>query len=221
MGLRVIGAGLGRTGTLSLKLALEILGLKRCCHMFELVEFYDRVPYWVQAGRGEKVDWDKAFKGFDSTVDWPAAPFFRQLADYYPEAKVVLTVRDPDEWFASAASTIAPIMIEMSLQKSLPHGEMMSQIMNVFGGNFNSSVHCISVYKKHNEEVKRTIPPDRLLVMEVAEGWKPLCEFLRLPIPDAPFPKINNRHEFREIANDHLERLRSRLQSGDINTTNG
>lgn len=213
MALSVIGAGLGRTGTLSLKLALETLGFKRCCHMFELVEHYDRVPLWAKASRGEKVNWDEVFTGFDCTVDWPAATYYRELADHYPNAKVVLTVRNADQWFESTKATIAPVMYEMALQSSYPHSAMMLHILRSFGGNFESRQRCIDVYNKHNEEVKRTISPDRLLVIDISAGWQPLCEFLNVSIPDSPFPRINDRNQFPVVLDGHLKQLQTKLQS--------
>jgi hypothetical protein len=215
MSIAVIGAGLGRTGTYSLKLALEILGFGKCCHMFELVEHADRVPYWVQAALNENLPWDKALEGFGATVDWPGASFYRQLADHYPGAKVILTIRDSDEWYRSTQATIAPIVTQMARGTS-PHAMMMRHIvLRMFDGDFQSREHCIAVFNRHNEEVRHNIPPERLLVYRVTEGWVPLCKFLNKEVPTQAFPATNNQDEFHQIASDRLDKLK-RLLDGNL-----
>jgi Sulfotransferase domain len=95
MALRVIGAGFGRTGTHSLKLALEQLGFAPCHHMYEVRAHPEQLAFWQAAARGELPDWDEVFAGFAAQVDWPGARFWRELAEHFPHAKVILSVRRP------------------------------------------------------------------------------------------------------------------------------
>jgi hypothetical protein len=201
MALSVIGAGVGRTGTLSLKLALERLGFGPCYHTREVFEHLDaHVPLWDRAARGESVDWDALFHGYTSSVDFPSSAFYRELADHYPSAKVVLTVRDPERWFQSFSDTIRRPLTEPLPDHLAAWGAMTNRaiIERVFLGNALDKAHVIARYQHHNEEVQRVISPDRLLVYQVSQGWEPLCEFLGVPIPDEPFPKTNTTDEFRE-----------------------
>jgi hypothetical protein len=200
MTLSVIGAGLGRTGTLSLKIALEQLGLGPCYHMKEVFEHLDHVPMWQRAADGEAVDWDALFAGYRSAVDFPAAAFYEALAAHYPAAKVILTVRDPDRWFQSVDATIFH-----PLRRPLPApladwGRMVRKAIleRVFEGDVDDRDHVIACYERHNAAVQRTNPAERLLSYEVSQGWEPLCAFLGVPIPDGPFPKVNTTSEFQE-----------------------
>jgi hypothetical protein len=201
MPLDVIGAGLGRTGTLSLKLALERVGFAPCYHMKEVFEHLeDHVPLWDQAARGESVDWDALFRGYRSAVDFPVASFYRELADYYPKAKVVLTLRDPERWFQSFSDTIMRPLTQPLPDNLAEWGAMTRKAIleRVFKGNALDKAHVIERFRHHNDEVERTIAPERLLVYEVSQGWKPLCEFLGCSIPDEPFPRVNTTDEFQE-----------------------
>jgi hypothetical protein len=200
MALSVIGAGLGRTGTLSLKLALERLGFDRCYHMKEVFEHLDHVPVWDKAADGEAVDWDALFNGYRSAVDFPAASFHRELADRYPDARIILTVRNPDTWYQSASETILRALDGPLPDHLTAWGEMARKTVvdRAFGGNPTGRDHLIACYERHNEEVRRTYSPDRLLVYEVSEGWEPLCQFLKVSVPDEPFPRVNTTDEFRE-----------------------
>ena len=194
MPLKVIGAGLGRTGTLSLKFALEQLG--RCYHMMEVFGIPAAPGQWSRAADGLPVDWEEVFDGFGCTVDWPSAEFYKQLADHYPEAKVILTVRNPDSWYRSTQETI---FREGNHEGANPEWlEMVQKVIGrKFSGDLHSREHCIAVYEAHNDEVARTIAPDRLLVYEPGQGWEPLCRFLGVPEPDAPYPKVNTTDEFK------------------------
>ena len=213
MGLDVIGAGLGRTGTTSLKAALEKLGFGPCYHMTELFEHPEHLEAWRAAARGEPVDWEGPLKHYRSTLDWPGAPFYEDLMEEYPEAKVVLTVRDPESWYESTLNTI----YEMSATTSSPLFTMMSWIVprlrnvkeangivgttawqGTFGGRFEDKDHAISVFEEWNEGVKRRVPTEKLLVYDVKQGWEPLCEFLGVEAPeDEPFPHLNDTKVFR------------------------
>ncbi len=202
MSMSVIGAGFGRTGTLSLKGALEVLGFGPCHHMVEVFAHPEQAPVWLAAARGEPVDWQALLTGYGASVDWPSCHFWRELALRFPAAKVVLTARDPEKWFASFSETIvkaiaAPRPSGVGDPLVAAVGEMAGYIVGeaTFGGNLDKA-HVLKVYRDHIETVKRTIPPERLLVYEVGEGWGPLCKFLGVPVPAAPFPRTNSREEF-------------------------
>jgi hypothetical protein len=195
MALSVIGAGLGRTGTLSLKFALEQLGLGPCYHMMEVFRLPQASRQWSDAADGKPVNWDEVFEGFGSAVDWPSAEFYKPLADYYPQAKVILTVRDPQSWYESTQATIFNFD-----NHSGANPEWLEMIGKVIGAKFNGDLHTrdhvIDVYNRHNDEVRRTIPAERLLEYTPGQGWGPLCEFLGLPVPEQPYPKVNTTEDF-------------------------
>lgn len=189
MALQVIGAGHGRTGTLSLKAALEELGFGPCYHMVELLAHPEQVTYWEAAERGEAVDWDALFKGYRAGVDFPVFRHYRTLAEHYPDAKVVLTVRDPERWYESALNTIyraGPAPLQKALMAlQLPFSPRLRKLIRVFrlsegvwqkdfGGRFEDKAYALEVFKAHTEAVKRTVPEERLLVYDVKEGWEPL-----------------------------------------------
>jgi hypothetical protein len=195
MTLSVIGAGFGRTGTYSLNAALEILGFGPCHHMADVNSSDRQKAMWRAAGRGEPVDWEEIYDGFQSAVDWPTAHFWRELADYYPEAKIILTVRDPDAWLKSVSETIALTMGPDANPESFGVAVIRNK---VFGNRIGDAEHVKAVFNAHNAEVIATIPKSRLLVYEVKQGWPPLCAFLGVPIPDEPFPMTNTTQGFRE-----------------------
>ena len=209
--LRVIGAGFGRTGTMSLKVALEQLGLGPCHHALEVFDRPERAELWAAAARGEPVDWDEVLAGYRSTVDWPATAFYEQLVEAYPEAKVVLTVRDPDSWYESVAATIYGIHRPIESSPLPAPGEMPPELdwarevidrivfVDTFDERFEDRRHAVEVFQRHNRQVTERVSPDRLLVYEVTEGWGPLCEFLELEPPDAPFPHLNDRKFFEDL----------------------
>ncbi len=211
-GLKVIGAGFGRTGTRSLKEALEILGFGPCYHMVEAFEHPEHVPAWNAATRGEPVDWQELFREYRATVDWPGCTFYQQLMETYPDAKVLLSVRDPEKWYESVTSTIyqvsrrsrspfAPLLmlllslIRPSVAKLVP---LINRLIwqGTFQDRFEDKAFALSVFNQHNEEVKQYVPPEKLLVYSVKEGWEPLCAFLGVPVPDVPFPHLNDRENF-------------------------
>ncbi len=203
MTLQVIGAGLGRTGTLTLKTALELLGFGPCHHMVEVIANPEQIPFWNRAAKGEAVDWDEVYGSYRATVDWPGCHFFAQLADSYPEAKVILSLRDPERWFDSMSNTILPGMQEMGLETlTNDHPMLFGGLIiarDTFGFDF-SKASVIAAFERHNAEVRRRIAPERLLVFEAAQGWEPLCAHLGVPVPDRPFPRVNDREEFETHA---------------------
>ncbi|MEV4754699.1 sulfotransferase family protein [Micromonospora sp. NPDC049559] len=210
--LDVIGVGLGRTGTRSLKEALELLGLGPCHHMSELFTNPSSIAEWLRAAEGEPVDWERLYAGYRSTVDWPGAAFWRDLVAAYPEAKVLLTVRDPGRWYDSVAQTIHatrfadPDTMPPAVRERFDaHPELWDQPKVVetlvwqgtFGGRFTDRDHALAVYEAHRAAVRATVPAERLLEFDVAQGWEPLCAFLGVPAPDAPFPLLNTTAEFQ------------------------
>ncbi|GAA3158937.1 sulfotransferase family protein [Planomonospora alba] len=210
--MRVIGAGFGRTGTLSLKTALERLGFGPCHHMTEVIERPGQIRRWLALAEGRPVPWDDLLGGYRSCVDWPSAAYWRELAAHHPEAKVVLTVRDPERWLASMEATI---LRRVRRGGALP-GRLLSGVASllgtdlaaftrmtrltvgerVFGGRTDDREHLLRVFRAHVEEVVAEIPAERLLVFEAAQGWRPLCGFLGVPVPDEPFPRVNAAADF-------------------------
>jgi hypothetical protein len=201
MALKVIGAGFGRTGTMSMKAALEQIGLGPCYHM---VECLPRGPghwqKWVDVASGN-ADWDSIFDGFQSSVDFPSCSSYKALAAKYPDARVVLTVRDPERWFESTQETIfAPHWTEY-LRKVEMGKFIQLNINDYLQDRMHEREHLIRRFNEHIEEVRNSIPASRLLVFEVKDGWGPLCEFLGKPVPDTEFPFINDTEATKDIIN--------------------
>lgn len=197
MALKVIGAGFGRTGTLSLKNALEVLGFGKCYHMLEILKQPSHMKHWTEIMHRGKADWETLFKDYQSAVDWPVAAYYRDLMAVYPEAKVILTVRDPGSWHRSIMTTfyqarrafvvritqLVPTLHQFlnAMENALWHG--------VFQDKLEDKSYAVEVFKNHVEEVKRIVPPERLLIFEARQGWEPLCAFLNVPVPiDKPYP---------------------------------
>ena len=194
MPLKVIGAGFGRTGTMSLKLALEQLGFGPCYHMMEVFK-QDAVADWDRVFSSADPDWEKIFSGYAATVDWPSTAVWRELADAYPEAKVILTVRDPVAWWESTQATI---FSRFSETPSNPFEVMgLKMVSRNFEPRVRDRKHMIEVFNRHTETVRASLPPERLLIYDVAEGWAPLCGFLGVAAPEGPMPKVNSRDEFQ------------------------
>ncbi|EFJ43671.1 hypothetical protein VOLCADRAFT_32891, partial [Volvox carteri f. nagariensis] len=213
--LEVIGAGFGRTGTASLYAALNILGYKTH-HMIEVPPAdcllrSDRKPA-AAGGLGEcqaagrPLDWQPVLGTYNAAVDWPAVSFLEELLAICPKAKVILTLRDFDKWYDSAKSTIFAIRDVMRTIQPPPYlaplfrnlaemGTMTDELIwwGTFGGRFNDKQY---VYEAHLAEVRRIVPPSQLLEFRVQDGWAPLCAFLGKPIPEAPFPHMNERDDF-------------------------
>ena len=211
-GLKVIGAGFGRTGTLSLKSALEILGFSPCYHMLSVLEKPSDVLRWEAIARGESRDWRGILAGYQATVDWPAVSFYKELFQEFPDAKVVLSVRDPERWYESSSSTIyqmhknklirspllSPLITLLSGGRNRI-GRMVDKLVwhDEFHDRFEDKAYALEIFNRHIEEVKLTIPANQLLVYEVKQGWGPLCEFLGVEVPaGTPFPRLNERDNF-------------------------
>jgi hypothetical protein len=205
MSLQVIGAGFGRTGTKSLQVALEILGFGPCYHMVEVLPKGPKeFSLWEQAGLGN-ADWESIFGSYKATVDFPGCTFWKELSDFYPEAKVLLSVRDADRWFQSTQETIfSPRWIEY-LKKSSAAKFMDITICNQFGGNMHDRENLVRQFQQHNTEVKAAIAPERLLTFEVKQGWEPLCNFLGVAEPREPFPHVNDTEETIKLIDYMIE----------------
>ena len=193
MALEIIGAGLGRTGTLSLKHALEQLGFGPCYHMQEVFADAARaVPQWTAVARGAP-HWEAIFEGYQATVDYPACTYWRELAALYPQAKIILSTRDADSWFDSASETIfSPRMLDV-IQKGAPQEFITGTVTGVFGDRIRDRAFMTDWFRKWESDVIASVPADRLLVIRPGEGWQPLCDFLGVAVPDAPYPRVNER----------------------------
>lgn len=219
--MQVIGAAPGRTGTLSTKAALETLGYGPCHHMVEVMGRPDLAQEWTRVLAGGRPDWTKIFAGYQSTVDWPSTSYWRQLIEAYPEAKVLLTVRDPDRWYASMQQTI----LSRAFQPVGPRrwlamgvfrmtrpaqaqlvGRLRWMVEDFFGvrGRAPTREEAITAYERHLAEVREAVDPGRLLTFEVKQGWEPLCDFLQVPVPDEPFPRVNESATFGRDVGRHL-----------------
>ena len=211
MSIQVIGAGMGRTGTLSLKQALEELGYVKCHHMFELLQNPPQLPYWKELYKNGTTDLDTLLTGYMAIVDFPGALFYKKLMQKYPDAKVILTVRDPEKWYKSCRDTIfnMPEGFDRFMMKLVglfkPEVGHISRTLDfnkeaiwkvLFEDKFSDKTFAINTFNKWNEEVKQYVPKDKLLVFEVQEGWEPLCAFLNKPVPATPFPRVNDTEEF-------------------------
>lgn len=214
MSIKVIGAGFGRTGTLSLKYALEKLGFGRCYHMVELLRNPDQIQYWEDLEKGKGIDWEQLFTGYQSIVDLPGYRVYQKILQHYPDAKVILNTRSFDPWYESVYHTIfqaAPSLsqkIVMSLQ--MPFSPRLRKIVRVlkyadrvfwqgdFQGRFQDKEFTRKIYEKHHQDVIDHVPPDKLLVFEAKEGWDPLCRFLEVQKPKEPYPRLNERMNFKQ-----------------------
>ncbi len=227
--LEVIGAGLGRTGTLSLHAALERLGFAPCDHMTNNFNHPERFALWLDAARrkraGEPIDWRPLFAGYRATLDWPGVYFWRELTAAHPEAKVILTVRDPERWYDSARTTIYAASQARTdvfstrlisgllawLDPRAGHGFRTVQETvwdGTMRGEFANRAAALRIFAEHNREVEATIPPERLLVFDVKQGWQPLCAFLGVPVPEnEPFPHVNDTDDFNRRQGAQYVRL--------------
>jgi hypothetical protein len=199
MALSVIGAGVGRTGTNSLRLALNQLGLGPCYHMTELAQSFPvSVPLWLSALEG-RADWEAIYKGYASAVDWPTAGFYRELHAAYPSAKFILTVRNPESWAESFSETIYKqlTLADQAPAVFKPWFDMAIGVVRKSGFPFGLDVAGLQkAFVANTDAVKAAIPVDQLLVYEIKDGWEPLCAFLGKPVPAEPFPRTNNREDF-------------------------
>lgn len=198
--LRVVGAGLPRTGTRSLKNALELLLGERCYHMSEVFQHPEDIPAWRAAIRGEETDWSSFPPDCVAAVDWPASAFWRELSTAHPEAVIVLSTRESAaQWWESADATIWPVLRKESYPDYADWFELGKELpVREIGVDWDDRAVAEAFYERHNERVRAEAPADRLLDWRAADGWEPLCAALDLPVPDDPFPHVNTRAEWNE-----------------------
>ena len=203
MSLRVVGAGLGRTGTHSLQIALQQLLGAPCYHMLEIIEHPEFIPAWQDAVDGKPVDWEAVMNGYSAAVDWPAAAYWRELAEWNPDAIILLSTRSrTDAWWKSANDTI----FEISRREAPPVAALQAQqkmavdmLTKTFTPNWSNEADAKKAYELHNETVRATAPRDRVVEWQPNDGWEPICSALSLPVPDEPFPHVNSTAEFRAM----------------------
>jgi len=210
--MRLIGAGLPRTGTLSQKIALEMLGFGPCYHMVNVLTDLTEAPRWRRALE-DTSEIKEIFKGFEASVDWPGSYFWAELIHAYPDAKVVLSVRDGDAWAKSMSDTIWGLFYDDCLIRHMSDARSfvdpawkaymdmmrgMWQRSGLLDGDQTTLESMSAAMQRYNAEVQRTVAPERLLVWQVSDGWEPLCAFLGVPVPAAPFPRVNDRKEFAQ-----------------------
>lgn len=199
MGIGVIGAGLPRTGTSSLGVALQQLLGGPSYSMSSIPGHpFDLGTGWERVFRGQPVDWGQVFNGYVAALDWPASMFWRELSEAYPEALVILSTRDnPEVWWQSADATFLPFA-RLALAPDWNHGTGLTDLLERFAGikDWNDPVTLMSAYERHNAEVRKSVPSHRLLEWNPSQGWEPICQLLHLPVPDMPFPWVNKRSDW-------------------------
>ncbi|MBT5217563.1 MAG: sulfotransferase [Gammaproteobacteria bacterium] len=200
MSLKIIGASFGRTASLSLKKALEILGYTNCYHMSEVVTKPEHSELWLRAWKREFI-WDDIFDGYQAAVDWPVAAFWPQLMEAYPEAKIILSTREPEAWYESAKNTIFKSMDEgiNSKNQEIRKRILMAKeiiVDGTFNGKLNDKKHCIKIYNENIARCKKEVDSDRLITFNPKDGWDSLCKQLACPIPNVDYPFINTTKEF-------------------------
>jgi len=199
MALQIVGAGLGRTGTHSLKLGLERLLGAPCYHMIEVFGHPEHVPMWAAAMRDEPVDWPALFEGYEATVDWPGGGVWQSISAAFPDAKVLLsTRRSADLWWTSASRTIFEGM-ENSPPGMEAWFEMAQTMMRRLTPEWPDEAACKAAYERHNAEVRASVPKDKLLEWQPQDGWGPLCVALEIAEPQDPFPVTNTTADFRAM----------------------
>ena len=201
--IQIVGAGMGRTSTMSLKQALEMLGFAPCHHMTEMRNVPQTSDGWRRAALGEAVDFAALLAGYQASCDWPSAAFWRQILQRFPAAKVILTERPEEQWWQSISNTIFKSLrlppAEDATPERLAQREMAKAVIidGTFGGEVDDREHVLRIYRAHNAAVKAEVPPERLLVFDGGQGWAPLCAFLGVPVPEAPYPNTNTTEDFQ------------------------
>ncbi len=199
MELKVVGAGVGRTGTHSLKIALEQLLGAPCHHMVEILGDPSQAPAWIDAIEGRSVDWAAVLKRYQTIVDWPGASFWREISEANPDALVLLSVRDPEDWYRSASNTIF-LSFDHVPPELTPWMLAVRKLLRArFSDRLDDPTEMMDAYVRHNESVRKGVPAGRLLEWTLGDGWEPICERLALPVPFEPFPVTNSTDEFRQM----------------------
>lgn len=194
--MKVIGAGYGRTGTLSLKAGLEQVLGGRCYHMETIVHDARQLDLWSAWARSpdDLPDLDAMLDGFVAAVDAPMCFYWEELLARHPDARVVLTVRDPDRWVESFQALMRANFQGIWMALFSSRYRAFAGFSRTMGQRFVGSLRrerLIETFHRHNERVRAVVPADRLLEFEVKQGWAPLCAFLDVPVPDGPFPHLN------------------------------
>lgn len=222
MSIKIIGAGLPRTGTNTLKASLEKLGFKKTYHMKELLAHPENLHYWVALKETGKTKWEELYNGYQATVDFPAYPWYKEHMEKYPDAKIILTTRPFEKWYSSIHSTIwqaGPQTLPQKLGmlfKLLFNPRLRSIIKCVklakemifkvhFQGKFEDKALVEKMFHQHLEDVKAFVPADKLLIYDVSEGWAPLCAFLNVPVPSEPLPHLNKKENFKEMLGEIMK----------------
>lgn len=209
--IRVVGAGLGRTGTASLKQALQRLLDAPCYHMQEVIEQLDHVPLWHAAIRGETVDWSRILDGYAAIVDWPGAACWRSIAAANPDAVVLLSTRtDAETWYRSAKATIlsdVPDDVKQAQPQMAEFGDMVGDMFDAFDPNWRDRDAALAAYDRHNAAVRAEVSPDKRVEWQPGDGWEPLCAALGVPVPDEPFPHTNTTEEFQARSAERHEEI--------------
>jgi hypothetical protein len=220
--IKLIGAGFPRTGTTTLKSSLEILGFNKCYHMKELLVKPDQLPLWLRLENTGTTDWDKLYDGFEATVDFPGYPFYKEHMKQYPDAKVILTVRPFDKWYVSVHSTIwtagpQNLKEKLKMMSKMLFNPRLRKVINCikfvkrvlwakqFQGRFEDLAFAEQIYNQHIADVKAYVPAEKLLVYDVSEGWKPLCDFLGVPEPQDKLPHLNKKENFKVMLSDLMK----------------
>lgn len=213
--IKVINLSLGRTGTMSLKTALEQLGFDKCYHFSDMFDNPDHTAIWTALSRGEEIDWESLFEGYKATTYWSTSFDYQPLIEQYPDIKFVLTVREPNAWYKSTYDTIyslnrPTLMRRIDLKiKGIFRPELRDMYtvwrlkedllwQKTFKGRFEDKEFAIKQFEDHIQRVKDTVPADRLLVYKIQQGWDPLCDFLDVPVPETDFPRTNDTDSFVE-----------------------
>lgn len=225
-GLQVIGVGMHRTGSMSVKAALERLGFGPCYHGLEALRRATDAEHWLAAYEaGGEFDWPVIFEGYRATMDWPTLYFWEQLAAAYPDAKILLTDRDPERWWESHATmfrrddtfTRGVTSEEQQWAQESAFGRMRTVLSTIVSAGFDGrpldKAHCLRVFERHYERVRRSVPAERLLVYRVQEGWEPLCRFLGVDVPAEPFPRVNVGENL--VDNIRMAMRLARTQTGE------
>jgi hypothetical protein len=199
MELAVVGAGVGRTGTHSLKVALEQLLGAPCHHMMEIMGDPTQIPGWIDAIEGRPVDWSAMLTRYRAVVDWPGGAFWPELSAANPDALVLLSVREPEAWYKSASNTIFLSFEHLPPDLQPWMDSVRGLLRERFSDRFDDPTAMMDAFVRHNEAVRREVPAGRLLEWSPGDGWDPICERLGLPVPNEPFPITNTTDEFREM----------------------
>ena len=213
--IKVVNLSLGRTGTMSLKHALEALGLDKCYHFSDMFQYPEHTDIWRSLAKGTPIDWETVFEGYQSTVYWSTSYDYQLLLNKYPDMKFILTVRESEAWYKSTFDTVYSLnrltlsriislkikgLFDPELRKLYKVWRFQETLLwqNTFKGRFHDKDFAIQQFEQHIENVKKNVPAERLLVYKIQQGWQPLCDFLQVPVPNTDFPRVNDTASFIE-----------------------